>query len=73
LMGESSVLVLGGPRAPPQTPQTAGVSFPRVFLKHAQAVVLKKYNLKQKKKNKKKNSNLFFNFKKKKTKKNKKQ
>ncbi|MGS6240330.1 TIGR01777 family oxidoreductase, partial [Enterobacter hormaechei] len=27
LMGESSVLVLGGARAPPKTPQTAPVKF----------------------------------------------
>ncbi|MGS6165365.1 DUF1731 domain-containing protein, partial [Enterobacter hormaechei] len=28
LMGESSVLVLGGDRAPPKTPETAGFKLP---------------------------------------------
>ncbi|MGS6358238.1 hypothetical protein ACVGXP_11590, partial [Enterobacter hormaechei] len=32
LMGESSVLVLGGARAPPKTPEPGRVSIPRYYL-----------------------------------------
>ncbi|MGS6262405.1 hypothetical protein ACVGWW_14565, partial [Enterobacter hormaechei] len=35
LMGESSVLVLGGPRALPKPPEPGGVSFRWYVLEHA--------------------------------------